>query len=827
MTGFSGIDVQDMVTQMMRAESFRLNRFTQQRQILSWQQESLRAVGASMMNFRNNFTRIDPLGGGLAGINNPASFRGFSANITNITSSGNNGHTNGITVGTTANTQAGNHTITVNSVAQSHALRGQQHAGTVNSSHIAFGSFIRGDNVVGGDRTFNGNFGISVNGVNRHVNVDLHQLAGGMDPNNPLFNPDAHTALAAINGSQDYIRATQDTIRDLQQSIASERSALQDFGRNLNPRITLSQMQSEDFRNDPDSAWADLSAADQQYILDRLDTIDGIQDQISDLNDDIANQRDIIRSQEAILMNNTAFMNAFVNAVNVELAGFGTVDVGGTSTARATASFANGTFTITAAPNNSIQMQAGQGTHAVGVGAMGFERASSNFNSGQTLGEFMGLQREYVQANDADGNPRYDNNGNPVMEFSHWLNADGSVATAAQTQFSFTISQGGRNVTMYFDVADNPNLTVQQMMTQVNNNPDLNVRMALDTVSNSITLESTVAGEANQITAISDNDGGILARLFNPAGSGVAIGDLIETREATNASVTVNGTTIDRESNNFYVDGMNIAINAGAVGQTFNVNMAGDTATTRQMVMDFVNAYNEIVREIQSLSNVARPRQQGGRGHFMPLTDDQRRGMSESEIALWEQNARTGILHRDQELRNILNDMRNEMSRVVTLEDGTQFSLANMGIRLSTNVADGAILTVNETQLNAALENNMDGVTAIFTGQGATGVSGGNAPTRRDGSPILGLGERLDAALNRHVTEWNTGNLDRRTSERPGDPRAISTRIAEQDRRIENMMRWLERRENQLFAQFSRMEQAMMQANSQMSFLDQFIWGGQ
>jgi flagellar capping protein FliD len=122
----------------------------------------------------------------------------------------------------------------------------------------------------------------------------------------------------------------------------------------------------------------------------------------------------------------------------------------------------------------------------------------------------------------------------------------------------------------------------------------------------------------------------------------------------------------------------------------------------------------------------------------------------------------------------------------------------------------------------------MDAVVAMFTGEGASGVRGSGAIGVIGD---MGVTARLDAALNRHVNGFGTGRglLEQRAG-RAGTPSDVNNtihhRIAEQDRRIETMMRFLERRESQLFAQFSRMEQAMMQANSQMDFLDQFIWGG-
>lgn len=54
-TGTSGIDVQGMVEQLMTAESLKLNKVYQQKQILTWKQESMRSIGNNVKKFQSNF----------------------------------------------------------------------------------------------------------------------------------------------------------------------------------------------------------------------------------------------------------------------------------------------------------------------------------------------------------------------------------------------------------------------------------------------------------------------------------------------------------------------------------------------------------------------------------------------------------------------------------------------------------------------------------------------------------------------------------------------------------------------------------------------------
>jgi flagellar capping protein FliD len=64
----------------------------------------------------------------------------------------------------------------------------------------------------------------------------------------------------------------------------------------------------------------------------------------------------------------------------------------------------------------------------------------------------------------------------------------------------------------------------------------------------------------------------------------------------------------------------------------------------------------------------------------------------------------------------------------------------------------------------------------------------------------------------------------------PGTPSAemnrMTRRIENENRRIEEMITNLQRKEARYFQTFGRLEASMMQANSQMMFLEQMFWTG-
>jgi flagellar hook-associated protein 2 len=351
--------------------------------------------------------------------------------------------------------------------------------------------------------------------------------------------------------------------------------------------------------------------------------------------------------------------------------------------------------------------------------------------------------------------------------------------------------------------------------------------MSFSSLTGQFTVQANQTGENGAITGTFTNwwatrtgsVGANAAQGFSVANNGNA---------ARNAEFMFNNAQMSRETNNFTVEGISVSLNpnldtsAGAVN--FDIAVGRDISEVRNFILSFIDEFNEIVGNIQSLTETRRPRTDGGRGFFMPLTQEQRRAMSQSEIDQWEEQARTGLLHRDDMLRRILSDMRQEMERVVTV-NGQNISLANIGILPSRNVSQGGILEINMEALDKALADNMEGVAGLFTGEGVTHVDGRAV----SGTLRGGIGARLDTALNRYVTEWGTGELSDRAGivGRPSQHNnAITRQIQDQDRRIDDMMNWLQRREAALFKQFSRLEVAMLQSQQQMMFWDQIMWGG-
>ena len=261
---------------------------------------------------------------------------------------------------------------------------------------------------------------------------------------------------------------------------------------------------------------------------------------------------------------------------------------------------------------------------------------------------------------------------------------------------------------------------------------------------------------------------------------------------------------------------------ADAPSQRFNINTVVNIDDTFESIQNFINEFNTLIRDLNTMHSTARPR--NNRNFYEPLTDEQRGAMSDREVERWEEQARMGMTHRDQDIRNIQQQLRRWVQEPVTLADGRRVSLMDLGITTGygtpgTPERTMGLLTIeNEDRLRYMLENNSDMVHGLFAQHYPSAAM--NFAQRNERMPVLGISERIN-----NIVEFATGpggTIRSRVGAESGYDTAMnpaSRLIRDYDARIEQMHQFLRRRESHFFDMFSRMEQAMAQSDAQMDAL--------
>lgn len=277
--------------------------------------------------------------------------------------------------------------------------------------------------------------------------------------------------------------------------------------------------------------------------------------------------------------------------------------------------------------------------------------------------------------------------------------------------------------------------------------------------------------------------------------------DIAASSGATDASIKFNGIEINGlKTNRTTVNGLTLDLLQA--GTTTTVTVKSDPAKPMETIKKFVEQYNETISEIEKqLIQRRYP-------DFQPLSDDQKKDMSEKEVELWEEKARSGLLRNDPVLRKAVQELRSAfMGEVQGLPDGSLKLLSQIGINTG-SYTEGGKLFIEEAKLTAALSNKPDEVMALFTHRSDAGN---------------GIGVQVYDKLN---------DIVRNLSAQAGSPTSsvdnstISKKLRQMDSEITRWQDRLSKIEDRYWKQFTAMEKALSQMNSQSMWMQQNMFGG-
>ena len=362
------------------------------------------------------------------------------------------------------------------------------------------------------------------------------------------------------------------------------------------------------------------------------------------------------------------------------------------------------------------------------------------------------------------------------------LSADTTLADLALTTAlvfdSGSISFSINEVDFTFSEDD----TIGDMMTQINSS-SAGVKFSYSSLSKGFTLKATDTGSSSTVEVTNTT-----GNAFDATSSAFGISEGIETGQ--NATLVINGYAVEQETNTFTIDGVKYALKAEsteAIGFTIDKNV--DAAVEK--ITDFIGAYNELVEELTDKITEDTHRA------YEPLTDDERDQLTEEEIEDWEEMAKSGQLRSDSYITNMLATMRSAFyTSVAALEaNGTNIGLS------TTAYTDSGQITIDEEELRAALENNPDLVTSIFT---ATSSSDDPATEFQESGIIT----RISTAMLNYIDLTVDSSIS-----------SLETKIDDAEERLESLEDSYSNREESLWNKFSAMEAALATLNSQSDWL--------
>jgi flagellar hook-associated protein 2 len=326
--------------------------------------------------------------------------------------------------------------------------------------------------------------------------------------------------------------------------------------------------------------------------------------------------------------------------------------------------------------------------------------------------------------------------------------------------------------------------TMGELLNKVNTS-GAGVRMTFSSLTKGFTIQSATTGSSSKIDIVN-----IAGNAFASENSAFGIAEGVDKYKGKDAVCIIDGVEVTNSSNTFTYDGITYTLKAESDAPiTFTVSK--DLDTTIGKIKSFIDEYNKLVEDLQN-----RIKEKVYRS-YTPLTETQKKEMSEDDIKLWEEKAKSGLLHGDSYISGLLTKLR---SAFYTNVGDTGLSPSSIG--LNTGIySDGGKITIDETKLRKALSEDPDKVKSLFLN---------NGDNFEDKGLIVRISDSL-LAYTKETTDVALDNLDDLIKDSKDYEADLVDKMAV--------------KEDALWRKFAKMEQALSKMYSMQSWLSSTFTG--
>ncbi|MCI8291665.1 MAG: flagellar filament capping protein FliD [Clostridia bacterium] len=274
---------------------------------------------------------------------------------------------------------------------------------------------------------------------------------------------------------------------------------------------------------------------------------------------------------------------------------------------------------------------------------------------------------------------------------------------------------------------------------------------------------------------------------------------------AADTQIEYNGATLTSDTTNITVAGLELNIlSKTADNEVINISVTNDSSGVYDTIKEFVSEYNALLKEMNTFYNA------GSANDYDVLSDEEKDAMSESEVEKWEGKIKDSLLRRDSTLGAIVSSFKNNMMGTYTSSDGKKYALSSIGIMTSKDYKEGGLLHIlgdeddseyadKKNVLKSMLDENPDAVVGVLTSLTETLYSD--------------LQKKMSATkMSSALTFYND--------------KEMSSQLSDYKDEISKWQSRLDEMEDKYYKQFSAMETALANLQSQQNSLASMLGGG-
>ncbi|WP_200890844.1 flagellar hook-associated protein 2 [Anoxybacillus thermarum] len=392
-----------------------------------------------------------------------------------------------------------------------------------------------------------------------------------------------------------------------------------------------------------------------------------------------------------------------------------------------------------------------------------------------------------------------------VATSATWVSEASSASytpSGTDTTLKINVTNGdGTSPTNPVTITIAANSSLDSVIAQLNSNSDLGISVFHDTKTGKISIMKKDTGAAASLVMGDATTASFFQQLgFTGAANGA---ELTGKTAGEDAQFTINGLATSRSTNTFTINNVTYTLKKEG---TASVTTTNDTDAMFNIIKGFVDKYNETIGKINAKLSEERYRD------YLPLTDEQKEAMTEKQIELWEEKAKSGLLRRDSILSSGLSQMRLDIySKVSDPSVNTNYdTLSEIGITTSSNYLENGKLIIDETKLRDAIEKDPNAIYQLFNASGSDFDTKGIAQRLRD--TIKSTIGKIETKAGKTI--WTNNQFE------------IGKSLNDLDKRIDAFEDRLKDIEDRYWRQFTAMEKAIQRSNEQSMYLMNAFGGG-
>lgn len=351
------------------------------------------------------------------------------------------------------------------------------------------------------------------------------------------------------------------------------------------------------------------------------------------------------------------------------------------------------------------------------------------------------------------------------------------------------------NATMVFNKSD----SLSTVINKINSDTTANVKAAYDELSGEFTITAREYG-SNYNVKYTDKE-----KTEHTTSPFLTLMGSVTRKDATQGKMTIKNRsggeeTFTTDNNTVTINGVKItALELTKLGEPSEIRFETDPQKTVDTIKAFVEEYNSLLNFLNTKVGEEKYRK------FPPLTDEQRKELSEDDIKKWEEKAKSGLHKNDELLVSTISSMR----FIITEYLG---DLSNYGITTGKYFENGKLI-LDEEKLKQAVSENPQRIADLFQGPA-------NAPNT---GIFDKLSDEMNKTLDKLVEKAGTSKYSTDLNSLFKPDSIMGKQLRDFDKRIDDMNARLIRYENNYYRQFTAMEAAMSKYESQSSSLANYF----